>query len=105
MHFMKFQTSCAGGRKAPTAPSLEYGKLCDCGSVHFMKFHTFWSSCQNAFAKKTKYSGYLPRQVVFRLAVDVSLLKSQAGMRKSVDFDQKLQFLWILTQNHGFCRF
>ena len=28
-----------------------------------------------------KYRGYLLRQVVFRLGIDVSLLKSQAGMR------------------------
>ena len=27
--------------------------------------------------------------MVFRLAIDVSLLKSKAGMRKSADFDQK----------------
>ena len=47
--------------------------------------------------KKKKYRGYLSRQVVFRLAIDVSLLKSQAGMRQTMVFDEKLQFLMKTT--------
>ena len=58
----------------------------------------------------SKYRDYLSRQVVFHLAIDISLLKSQTGMRKTVVFG-KNQFLMktmifdkllFWAENHSF---
>ena len=40
-------------------------------------------------SEDNKYRGYFSGQVVFRLGIDVSLLKSRAGMRISADLGKK----------------
>ena len=87
--------------------SLRLERMHDC-----LLFGCLWVWLPSPDNEQYQYRSYLSRQVVFRLAIDdVSLLKSQAGMRKSVDFDRKPWFLWILmktadlTENCDFCIF